>query len=371
MKNHQADDLSKNQSDLGSPAVKCKNCGSFLNGPFCSQCGQHAKEHHLSFGRFVKEFAGDVFSFDSRIFKTMHLLIFHPGELTRLYLKGKRVSHIPPMRLYFFVSFVYFLVLAVLAPFTDVVKSQKSKQADGEGSLSILNSEGAVSIVGNPGASSDAKAGQNSQDQDRLKDDSHNISFDWSSSAEPPVDLQKRTIENPSSKEDSGTEQIKVPENQASVQSAHELSPFEKKMISVLDKKDFLNDLITRHFAKVFFLLVPLFAFFLKLLFRKGSFFYIEYLVFSLYFHGFAFFVLTLGLFVEYFAKRTLPSMVEIVSLPVWIWILIHLFKSLRLNFGGGWWKTAFKLFLVWICYFFVFSFSILAALLGYIWLFV
>lgn len=62
---------------------------------------------------FAEAFS-DFFHFDSRFFKSFIPFFFKPGFLTREYLAGRRVRYIHPLRLYFFVSIVMLLLSSLL-----------------------------------------------------------------------------------------------------------------------------------------------------------------------------------------------------------------------------------------------------------------
>ena len=95
----------------------CTNCAyAFAPGEpdeFCPRCGQQNHLPVIGFGHMVEEFLEGVFHFDGKVFRTAGLLLFKPGELTRRYLAGQRMPYVPPLRLYVFLSFVYFLLLSV------------------------------------------------------------------------------------------------------------------------------------------------------------------------------------------------------------------------------------------------------------------
>jgi hypothetical protein len=97
-------------------SVSCRNCGSLLQGPFCSDCGQEARDLDLTLREMLGELLGNLMSFDSRVWRTAVPLLFLPGDLTARFLAGQRVRFVPPVRLYVFVSLVYFLLLALLSP---------------------------------------------------------------------------------------------------------------------------------------------------------------------------------------------------------------------------------------------------------------
>jgi hypothetical protein len=53
----------------------------------------------------------DIFSFDSRAARTILPLITRPAFLTNEYFAGRRVHYVPPLRLYLFISIIFFLSL--------------------------------------------------------------------------------------------------------------------------------------------------------------------------------------------------------------------------------------------------------------------
>ena len=93
----------------------CLNCGADLprEAKYCPACGQatYGEENMLS---FFQHFLNDYFTFDSKIFRSIRPLFAKPGLLTLEYLKGKRMSYIPPLRLFIFSSIIFFLLLSVL-----------------------------------------------------------------------------------------------------------------------------------------------------------------------------------------------------------------------------------------------------------------
>lgn len=89
----------------------CANCGTALNGPYCSNCGQKASDLHRPFWWILGEFLDSVFGYDSRTFRTLWLLFAEPGEFTRRYNAGQRASMLPPFRLFLIATLVFFLTL--------------------------------------------------------------------------------------------------------------------------------------------------------------------------------------------------------------------------------------------------------------------
>jgi hypothetical protein len=92
---------------------ECKNCGAALAGRYCSACGQAADVRIPSFGRVVADAAGDLWNFDSRMWRSLLTLIGKPGHLTSRYLDGQRASYTPPFRLYAASSIAFFLLFSL------------------------------------------------------------------------------------------------------------------------------------------------------------------------------------------------------------------------------------------------------------------
>jgi hypothetical protein len=87
----------------------CQNCGTELKGPYCHVCGQHDFETQQSFTHLVHEVLENFFHFEGKFFHGIYDLLFRPGETTKSFNAGKRASQMPPLRLYIFVSLLFFL----------------------------------------------------------------------------------------------------------------------------------------------------------------------------------------------------------------------------------------------------------------------
>lgn len=100
---------------------RCRNCGTALrpDDRFCPQCGQETADHSQDMRVFMQHFLSDYFTFDSKLFRSVLPLLFRPGFLTNEYLRGRRVSYIAPLRMYLFVSLIFFLILGLQGKGTD------------------------------------------------------------------------------------------------------------------------------------------------------------------------------------------------------------------------------------------------------------
>ena len=91
--------------------ASCLNCGAALAGPYCHECGQHAHVHR-TLSAFFHDFAHGVLHFEGKIWRTLPLLVWKPGELTRRYIDGERANFVSPIALFLFTVFLMFGVLS-------------------------------------------------------------------------------------------------------------------------------------------------------------------------------------------------------------------------------------------------------------------
>ncbi len=91
--------------------ARCLNCGTSLVGSHCQHCGQHALIHR-SFGAIGHDLVHAVFHFEGKLWNTLPLLAWRPGDLTRRFIHGERASFISPLSLFLFAVFLTYAVLA-------------------------------------------------------------------------------------------------------------------------------------------------------------------------------------------------------------------------------------------------------------------
>lgn len=95
----------------------CMNCEEVLTGPYCFSCGQKEGDIRRPIWSLLGELLDNVVAPDSKLFKTLLLLLFMPGKLTGDYNRGRRARFIPPLRLYITITFAFFALLLI----TDVL----------------------------------------------------------------------------------------------------------------------------------------------------------------------------------------------------------------------------------------------------------
>ena len=77
-------------------------------GPYCFQCGQHAHESARSVSALFHDSWHVVTHIDGRFWQTLCILLFRPGKLTKEYFADRRARYLPPVRLYLVLSVLFF-----------------------------------------------------------------------------------------------------------------------------------------------------------------------------------------------------------------------------------------------------------------------
>jgi hypothetical protein len=101
--------VAKNEGDV------CLNCGAIVAGSFCSACGQKRKVHR-TLSAFGHDILHSVLHFDGKIWRTLPLLIWRPGDLTRRYIHGERAKFVSPLALFLFTVFLTFALFNSMVP---------------------------------------------------------------------------------------------------------------------------------------------------------------------------------------------------------------------------------------------------------------
>jgi hypothetical protein len=74
----------------------CLNCGTPLVGKHCHECGQQGHIHR-TLSAFWHDLLHGVLHFEGKTWRTLPLLVWRPGELTRRYVDGERARFVSPI----------------------------------------------------------------------------------------------------------------------------------------------------------------------------------------------------------------------------------------------------------------------------------
>lgn len=97
------------------PGGICLNCGAALIGNYCHACGQNGHVHK-TLGSIGHDLAHGAFHFEGKIWRTLPMLVRHPGQLTRRYIDGERARFVSPLALFLFTVFLMFAVYSWVGP---------------------------------------------------------------------------------------------------------------------------------------------------------------------------------------------------------------------------------------------------------------
>ena len=100
--------------DADAASRTCANCGSSATGQYCATCGQQ-QSYPMTMFAFLRRSLAEVVDLDGRMLRTIRDYV-PPGTVTKQYLAGKRRRYIRPVRLYLAMSFVFFILLAYATP---------------------------------------------------------------------------------------------------------------------------------------------------------------------------------------------------------------------------------------------------------------
>jgi hypothetical protein len=115
------------ESDSGhTHESACLNCGTPLIGSHCHSCGQAAHVHR-TLGAFFHDLLHGVFHFEGKVWRTLPMLAFRPGKLTREYIDGRRASYVSPLALFLFSVFLLFAAISSTAGKMKIAEGDQAK----------------------------------------------------------------------------------------------------------------------------------------------------------------------------------------------------------------------------------------------------
>ena len=118
---------------------------------------------------------------------------------------------------------------------------------------------------------------------------------------------------------------------------------------------------LTANLQRAFFLLLPVFALLLKLMYLRRRSLYLDHLVFALHYHAFAFVILTALIL----ARANLPRPVAApLVIVLWLWIYVYLFFALRRVYGDSRSRTGLRFAALTISYGAVFILALLGLMM-------
>lgn len=345
----------------------CENCGTKLEGPWCHRCGQHDFEFHRSFRHVFMEALESFFHFDGTFFRSTLTLLFKPGRLTAQFNAGKRVSQMPPFRLYVFVAFVFFLIMHFGAHPEEAVKLDgKSK---GGLRTNIENDPATASqVVGEVlrELADDGKAAARKIDERMKAAAPHGETLTPEQKAAILRDVTTGPAGEAPPKDQAPPAPAASPDKlTVDAGDNPKLQAWLNQMAERATDKEQRRIMSEKFFAaipKVLLVCLPLFALFTRLLFRKAQdVVYLKHLVLALHFHTFIYLWLLFSRGAEWLVGLPGWGLQGWVAFASSLWLMVYPFLMLRRLFGNGWLKTIVKTMLLAVMHLTVLSLAIAA----------
>jgi len=288
----------------------------------------------------VKHFVGDVLHYDSQFLTTLKYLLFRPGRLTKEYMAGKRVSYVNPVKLYIFVSFVFFLVFA-----TVMHKEHKSEDEEHEEKKGKKErTKDAVPSVGSVlSAVADSISSANGLSEEHIEADTTagNDSVYHYRPAKTEGLAATTAAKKDTAKKDTTTHKgVTLDKDEtmysslAAYDSAQAALPAEERdywlarwmtrralRMGGSYKGDEFEEAMKHNAPKMMFVLLPLFALWLKILYRKR--FYADHAIFALHVHCFAFVVLLITLLLDNLVNTDQFTGWGLLLIGIYVWLAL------------------------------------------------
>ncbi len=337
----------------------CLNCGTILQGKYCHVCGQENLQIKESFGHMMNHAISDYFHFDHQFFHTLKPLLFKPGYLTNEYMSGKRAQYLHPVKMYIFISLVYFVLLFQTGHEALKATSEPVKPTVGTRIVDSLNKQ----ISKDP----DLSAAEKKDVQKKVTKYAGGIikvthTDDDNDTAKNRTGLFSTTD---TSYEQYLASQQKLPKQERDGPVKMQIH---KRVIAYNHKygsraKEVFYEEFKHNIPKMMFLMLPLFALILKIDFSGNKKFYVEHLIYTFHLHCFLFIFLTIIMLVE----MVIPDSWNIndwISLAATVYIIWYVYRSLRVVYNRSIFRTITKMIGAYVMYLLVFTFCITMVLL-------
>lgn len=385
----------------------CLNCNLRIESiyNYCPQCGQENTNNRVSVLELLRDLYDDYITFDSRFFKSLKPFVFKPGELTNAFNEGHRIKYVHPVRFYILISLLYFFVFTHVFDFGNLPFSRLDALND---SLKREIQSDTVYNRGNELEKISDKLESLEEKLPKLKNKEritiaqnqitylkHQLdSFQRDTTAIVSSKQVKKALLTLSKKADNDSV---INNNQFGndVQSWQKITTWlqDKKMkpeafldsLGVKEKGDIRikfaaqalkigrNDLsiflqsAVDNIPIMMILLLPVMAFFLKVIYIRSDKLYIEHLVFAFHIQSFVYFILSVFLFLYYALGYTyLGLFISSFSLI----LLVYIYAMFRNVYKQGIFKTAFKATLLSTAYFYTLLIFLIIEIMVSFWLY-
>lgn len=315
----------------------CLNCGNLVEERFCTHCGQENLELNDSVWSLVTHYIQDLFHYDNGLWHTLKFLLLKPGQVAREYMDGKRKQNLEPIRFYIFASTVFFLLLFLVVPTTSLNISNRPESNYTKRLFHLkqekeyLKGTADTAIVNQLTQSLKAKM----ESRDSSVADSSNQGVEINMFGAPSVDTMEA---------DGWLSSVllkRIAARQAELEKRHE-GDDRAAFAAILEE-------LFHTLPQLFFLSLPFFAFFLKILyFRRPKNYYAEHFIFTIYHYAYMFIIMILFMAAQWLSDRSssityVESGISYVALSLALYPFYYLLVSMKRFYNDRWGRLIFR----------------------------
>ncbi|MGQ2992303.1 DUF3667 domain-containing protein [Brevundimonas sp.] len=316
----------------------CSDCGAETSGNFCAHCGQPTHVHRTLL-HLGEEVLHGVMHFDARICRTLPLLAFNPGRLTREWVQGRRTRYVSPLAMFLFTIFVMFFALsfmphpeARIEPLPQRIAAQRAAVIEADKAVATARAE--LETAGDAPGESGVASGMLAAAEGALLVQKSNL-----------AKLEKEAVEGRKDGLQSGSWQAALADMNLQPTEGDKASGMTTTVLKKLKNPDLAVYKLQQTMYKFAFLLVPFSIPFMALLFLwKRGFTLYDHGVFVLY--SLTFMALLLMVIVLAFTlNQSVGGMaLAIASLAIPVHVFAQLKGAYSLRIFSALWRTVFLL---------------------------
>jgi hypothetical protein len=331
----------------------CLNCGKIVEERFCTHCGQENLEPVESVGHLINHFFEDLTHFDGKFFTTVKDLIIRPGFLTREYVAGRRMTYLNPIRMYIFVSAMFFLVLFAGSE----EKSEKQNDNGHAAKVELQKMADSLRTVKTDSLHTALNIDLASRlDSSKIKDTNDFLGLSYGGTGIVAIDIKENKY---TTRQEYDSIQRTLPDSTKDGGMMRWITHNNLRQKEKHGENKIHLEVDVRHdIPKLMFLLLPLFALYIGWFYPRKKYYYVNHAIFSVHFHCFAFvfflFLLLLNWLIGLLTTWPWTGMILTSVAP--IPLFIYLVAALHGMYGQSFWRSLGKGVAISVLYFITFA---------------